>query len=541
MLVNQRNGIITKLILFFISLIILPIHACFSRMNTTNCSNELWVLTEKTNSDGMNLQAEIIAERIETAYPGVTVILDILPTEEDQRELKLTQLRSQIMSGNGPDVYLMPTGSELISDEPERDGNIKIDPLFPDVQLAMRNGVFLDILQYYLEDSQQQNWSLNQKIMDAGIYDGKQYVLPLRYDIPVIYTNPDLCTECGLPDELFHSDFFTIAESVLSSDSASEAAIGLQFPNEIEVLGELVSYSNGEILLSEQTLRDYLNLHQRRNLIAGASTQTFYETWDYLRRPYHYHKGIYEEDMWSYYRENAWPKEGAFHHECFNLLTEYTFQNYHWLSCGLPLYTGYLSGVLETIGVSRITGQDVAVYPLRSADGKIQASIAYWGAIGCSCEKPDLAYAFLRQFFDEEFQGDSYRPRVDRDGPAWTWVPEPQAMGLVEDSLPVRVNDCIPLLWNNLQYQTKVAVNTSIRETLVKVQKIQKETVTATDIPGLDWNIDHVYFPIALEGESALTYAMDLLNKKEEAPVGANIDELAKDIRQNLWWHLAEG
>lgn len=527
-----------KLILIFACVFVLT--GC-GRREYTGETDTLWILTEKSNSDGMNLQAEIIAERMEAAYPGLTIILDILPTEEDQRELKLTQLRSQIMSGNGPDVYLLPTGGELVCDEPERNENIKIEPLFPDVQLAMGNGVFLDISQYYSKDSLLQSWSLDQKIMDAGIFDGKRYVLPLRYDVPVLYTNPDLCAKFGLSEELFHADFLTIAETVLALEEAEEAAIGLKFPDELGTLGQLVDYGKGEILLSEQTLLDYFDLYQRRNLVAAASTQAFYEEWDYLRRPYHYHKGIYEEDKWVYYRENAWPKEGAFHHECFNLLTEYTFQNYHWLSCGLPLYTGYLSGVLETIGVSRITGQEVAVYPLRSADGKIQASIAYWGAVGSSCETPDLAYAFLRQFFEEEFQGDAYRPRVDREGPFWTWDPEPQAMGLIEDSLPVRVKDCAALLWNNLQYQAKVALNTSIRETVVRVQQIQRETVTAADIPGLDWNIDHVYFPIMLGEENSLAYALDLISGETEASIQELSAELSEEILSTLWWHLAEG
>lgn len=500
----------------------------------------LWIITEKSNSDGMNLQAEIIKDRFEAEHPDVAVTLEILPIEEGARELRLTQLRTQIMAGNGPDLYLMPTGAELISDEPERDVNIEIEPLFPDVQLAMRNGIFLDISENYMADSELQSYSLNQTVMDAGVLDGNRYVLPIRYNIPVIYTNPDLYSQNGLSEALFQADFLTIAETVLSLDTAEETAIGLKLPGELWTLGKPVSYDSGQVLLAEQEILEYLKLCQQRDVTAEESTRAFYDQWDHRRRKYHFYQGR-EDGHWEFYDEIAWPKTGKFHHECFNLLTEYTFQNYHWLSCGLPLYTGWLSDVLETIGVARITGQNYKIYPLRSGSGKTQASIAYWGAVGSSCKEPELAYAFLRQFFDEEFQGDSYRPRANREGPFWTWDREPQAMRLVEDSLPVRVKDCVPLLWNNLQYQCKSAINSSIRETTQKVQIIQREFVTAEDVPELDWQIDTVYFPVSFAQGDTLETAMEFVKENADALTEADIAELSRELYQNLWWHMAEG
>ena len=41
-------------------------------------TKKLWVVTEVSCSDGMNLQAEMIAERMEKEHPGLTVRLDIL-------------------------------------------------------------------------------------------------------------------------------------------------------------------------------------------------------------------------------------------------------------------------------------------------------------------------------------------------------------------------------------------------------------------------------------------------------------------------------
>lgn len=86
---------------------ILLVVLCLTGCNGQEESEKvLWVVTEKSNSDGMNLQAEIIAERMEEAYPGLTVNLEILPADEAERELRLNHLRVEIMSGNGPDIFL---------------------------------------------------------------------------------------------------------------------------------------------------------------------------------------------------------------------------------------------------------------------------------------------------------------------------------------------------------------------------------------------------------------------------------------------------
>ena len=207
----------------------------------------------------------------------------------------------------------------------------------------------------------------------------------------------------------------------------------------------------------------------------------------------------------------------------------------------MPLYVGYLSDVLETIGVTRITGQQVEIYPIRANDGSIQASIAYWGAVGSSCSTPELAYDFLRQFLNEEFQWDIYRPRVNNDVPYWLLETDPQFDRMVEDSLPVRTEGCVEYLWDNLQYQVEMSYTTWVRETRTNVGTIQSSFVTSEDVPALNWKIDHVYFPVSLPEEESLEYAMGILNSEDGTPMDVDIDELAAKIHQNLWWHMAEG
>lgn len=529
---------------FLTFLLVGAMSGCTLKSQSQESNLSLWVVTEQSNSDGMNLQAEIIAERMEEANPGLTVILEILPTDEDERELRLTQLRTQIMSGNGPDVYLLPTGNELVSDEPLRDDNIPIEPLFPDVVQAMQKGVFLDIADFYNTDIELNTNALQPQVMSAGCIENKRFVLPLRYQIPVIYTRPDLCAQYGLAPELFESDFLTVASTVLSCDGAEQAAIGLKIPQEIETLGITLNHSEGKVLITASQIAEYMQIYQARNVIATHSTQEFYNEWDMARRPLYFHpqEGGYSDAVWFESHEAvAWPKSGEFHHECFNLLSEYCQQLYHWSVCDIPLYTGYLSDILETVGVAKLTGQEVVVYPIRALDGSVNASVAYWGAVGSSCQNPELAYSFLREFLTEEFQWDIYRPRVDKDVSIWQLQHDPQFKRQVEDSFPVRTEGCIEPLWNNLQYQVKLSRITWQRKTVLNAGGIQNIFVSDEDVPAVDWEIDNAYFPVSVGTEESLEYTAGLLNYDDGTPTDVDVEELAEDVWQALWWHLAEG
>ena len=107
---------------------------------------ELWVVTELTDKYGMNDQAQRMIERFNERYPEITVKLDILPTEKEERAVYLNKLRTQIMGGGGPDVYLMPTQNSVPDPSSLAGGHMEIEPLFWNMNLIMRNGMFYLIL-----------------------------------------------------------------------------------------------------------------------------------------------------------------------------------------------------------------------------------------------------------------------------------------------------------------------------------------------------------------------------------------------------------
>ena len=139
---------------------------------------ELWVVTEQSTWDRMNGQLYVLEKAYEEAHSNVDIKVDYLPTDEQERDVYLQQLRTEILQGGGPDCYLLPTDNTLILDEPAQYTYVDVEPLFSDVDLAMRNGLFYDITELYDADDALSKDALNTKIMDAGVVNGIRYVLP---------------------------------------------------------------------------------------------------------------------------------------------------------------------------------------------------------------------------------------------------------------------------------------------------------------------------------------------------------------------------
>lgn len=116
---------------------------------------------------------------------GVKVKLETLSTDSDRYEAELTRTRVEIMSGGGPDLFLMS-------------GFGGCDPLLPESTLflnperAAASGFFLQLDSYIADASFMNTDNLNSSIMEAGRYRGKQYILPVYYRIPCGFLYPTL-------------------------------------------------------------------------------------------------------------------------------------------------------------------------------------------------------------------------------------------------------------------------------------------------------------------------------------------------------------
>lgn len=151
---------------------------------------------------------------------------------------------------------------------------------------------------------------------------------------------------------------------------------------------------------------------------------------------------------------------------------------------GFPLYSySRLDTALGIKAAAKEADVELHILPVRAIDGSLIADIVYWGAVGAGCSCPDLAYEFLRCFLLEDFQWSS----------------------AVTNGWPVRCaeeNSYTPVL---------------------------KE-------------IDMARFSIPQE-RSVYARMLNKLNDptNDYAPSDVDIDALAKELIQNLQWHVAEG
>ncbi len=525
-------------ILLFLALIILC--GCSSQKEPTG-TYTLWVVTEESCSDGMNYQAKLIVERMEEEYEGLTVKLDILPTNEAEREIVLKQLRTKVMAGNGPDVYLLPTGNTLMLDHPttgnlRKISTVQVEPLFLDAVQAMQNGLFADLQTYYAADDLLGIDALNETIMDAGVVSGRRYILPLRYDIPIIMTDGDKWEQYGITDELMNSEITTVVSHFLDIDSDLSAAFEL--PTDLSLLPELFDYNKEEIKIAPQSISSYMRIYQEWKTTSSDSKA------DFLERAINAHLSLIElEPLREYLTPST--RDSFQSHADLTPLRSYFGSNIHWSTMGLPAYSGHYVDMLENQGVERLAllvekrEHELPLYPMRATDGSIIASITYWSAVGSSCENPEIAYAFLRQFLEEEFQWGEYRPRVKKS--MTKYLKEVQAPGQVENSWPVRTVGSASALWDIIQYQNHSITSSFYEMATYLSRQVQIMEFTDEDLPALNREIDEVRFPITLTGEDSMEYALSLLNEADGTPTDVDIDALAEKVWQNLWWHLAEG
>ena len=171
----------------------------------------LRIVTESINTstgDWANLRLEQQLSKTILAYKesheNVKFVIEKIPYEGSERTNMLERLRTELMSGKGPDILLLPGNCLMLG----RQGELK-ESLILDVNQAMRNGLFADISEYYDADTELGKESLNTTVMDAGVVDGARYVLPLRYDFPVACVSVERFAKTGLSKDTFNTNILS--------------------------------------------------------------------------------------------------------------------------------------------------------------------------------------------------------------------------------------------------------------------------------------------------------------------------------------------
>lgn len=165
-------------------------------------------------------------------------IIEIV-TDSGESEMKISELRTEIMAGKGPDVFLL----ECTPPEQEETHS----ELFMDLGKAMETGLFLS-LDEYIENAKYINTSTwNQTVLDAGKTEEGQVVLPLYYRFPVFaYKSSDL------PGKEIQDSWETfLASECPALENVSDSDFIYSFR-------KLADYETGNLTFSEEELKSYL-------------------------------------------------------------------------------------------------------------------------------------------------------------------------------------------------------------------------------------------------------------------------------------------
>lgn len=176
---------------------------------------------------------------------GLKAELVVIPGNRDEAEIKVSEIRTEILAGGGPDVFLIYNKDLLM-------WAAKSTPsLFPNPEKAMHTGVFLP-LDSYMENARYYNPEhYNQIIMEAGKTEEGQCLLPLTYDYYVSYLEEQQENPIQMPLPSW--------ESLVSGEAGIPSTM-LRFVNYsfFDLLGEYADYENKKMLISEEELYEYV-------------------------------------------------------------------------------------------------------------------------------------------------------------------------------------------------------------------------------------------------------------------------------------------
>lgn len=452
---------------------------CVCSLLLSGCKKKevtLRVLTDVVRGSKQHVQLFALIKEFQQNNTGVTILCEQIPTDADAREAMLQKTRTAVMANKGPDILLLTTSTE--NDPGYEAGN---GLLFKDVNQAIRNGLFADISKYYDADTALGKEALVPAVMEAGVYDGGRYVLPLQFDLPVCYVDRAQFAEAGFSMDDFDGGLPGLMEAITASGDAKMAG-GCQMWRLVReyffnLYPDLLDYDKHEVLVTADELIGFMTSLQQMRALKP-----------YSELPYQF-------DGYNQYLNDDW----------------------YWADIS-PLFAEGLDKAVYCASVAGKKEVDLAIVPLTAADGTLTADVTYYGAVGAGCDEPELAYAFLREFLSEASQwGDNVESTYDPllTVPGW----------------PVRTVNAAQHLFNNeLRYCQEKGYK--------GLKNIRPYCPDDTAFPNWHEAIDQARFPIPLEKIAGDWIWYDL-TAPEAKP--AAMDDYADKLIKELTWHLAEG
>lgn len=485
----MKKGRILSLLLVAVLLALLVLAGCSNSAGKADDGPiTLRLLTDLETVYGNSVAEEQLAlliSQFQTEHCNVTIELEELPGDAREREIVLDRLKTEIIAGDGPDMYLLPTGISVDDNSGEQ-----LELLFTDVNQSMQNGIFADITEFYDKDADLDGAGLNAVIMDAGVIDGRRYTLPLRFDYPVVTVRADAIERLGLNAEAFDKGVTAIMDAItLSGDAELAASASIYtFDHCMNFFPDLLDYDDQRVALSKEQLAKFM-----------TSWLAFYES-----------------------RIGVLPQGG------FCTLVDYV-QHEDWIHAGEVIEIDSVQNSIFQAACAKLEGIELQMYPLTGVDGKLVAEVTQFAAVSAGSKHPELAYSFLRQLLTKENQ---WELNVDNKN-----NPNPAMAG---EGYCVRsegsVSDCYCSVYTRTLNWPWDPEN---EETTARLERLRTVELTDSDVPVLQSQIDVARYPVPeLEQILASRITFPVLNPM---PEGLDPNAIADDIIRQMEFHLYEG
>jgi len=322
-----------------------------------------------------------IFDKFIDTLPGVDIGYEILPQRDPDTYTQMQQrINTEIMGGSGPDLFILHSGYYTR-------GTPNLNCFFTDINKVMRSGIFTDLSPLFVDGSLSKDDFV--PVLDVGAVDGKQFVMPLMYQVSGIVTNADSYIKFGLGD---FADTGAMLNAIATATTAANSGAwsASSSSNIYELISpyffsNLVDYSNETESVGSDITRQVL-----------SSAKTAYQNVE-DRRIFENNTNISDS-----YLEYA--NSGDF----------------------LVFATNFVDIVGEA-AVAQHAGATPHIRILRADGGGVRAVITMFAAVRSGSGMEDAAKALVAYLLSTESQT-SFNPQM---GPQW-WDGFPMRKGLVE-------------------------------------------------------------------------------------------------------------
>ncbi len=270
-------------------------------------------------------------------------VIERLPKTGVERMTRIQRLRTEIMAGKGPDVFILAAGCWERGEE-----------FIPYPEKMMENGMFLPLDSYMENNSRFTNWDDQQQtVLAAGRNEEGQQIIPLSYTFPVVvYQQADLDVEKPntlltwndtLTDPKWKEIYAPVNDLRIESSSYGDDEQSFSSQPLLEyVVGGIADYEEEKLLITEEELVQRIE-----------EVLVLREEWPFTQK-----------------REEA-------------------------------LYTEGMAGEDLT---NKQFNMPITILPMYSDDGGITVSVYHYAAINRNTEHPDKAYTVIDLLMRESTQ-----------------------------------------------------------------------------------------------------------------------------------------